>query len=425
MPGRVSLHDLLLAKRLVSEDHLLRAVEHQLVFGGKLGTNLVELGYVRLDDLGHLLAVQLGVQHADARALGDIPPGTLRRLTPKFCVENQALPLRFQGAVLHLALSDPRPERVQAIASQLGQRVVPYVVPELRMLFFLERYFRFERPGRFLRLPDGTESPFQRRHYLSPTIDLPVSSLLWPEEEGAYLVSGGTAAEGEIMVFSPVMDPVEGRTTLAPGLGHEPADEGDELIYLDELPGHRSATAGASVVVDPAALPEPPPSVQRLIERLSQARGGDEIAQLLVEPSLAHATLRLLFLVRGGLAVGYRAGGSLARPERVAELVVPIEKSWLLRRVMDTKDAALVDPSADPLQAMVAEFLGAPPPAEVCAVPVLLGGRAIHLLCLHAPRGARFPETALLDLRQLSGQASSAYLRLKASLAASRSLEHT
>ena len=82
-----SLHDILLQKRVVSPQNLLAALEHQLVFGGRLGTNLVELGYIRLDDLGQILAVQFGVRHADINVLSAVDHTTLSRIPARFCIE--------------------------------------------------------------------------------------------------------------------------------------------------------------------------------------------------------------------------------------------------------------------------------------------------------------------------------------------------
>ena len=63
------LHQILVSKGLVSEQKVIKALEHQLIYGGRIGTNLVELGYVRLDDLGRVLALQLGVRYAEAKDL--------------------------------------------------------------------------------------------------------------------------------------------------------------------------------------------------------------------------------------------------------------------------------------------------------------------------------------------------------------------
>jgi hypothetical protein len=420
------LHQILVSKGLVSEQKVIKALEHQLIYGGRIGTNLVELGYVRLDDLGRVLALQLGVRYAEAKDLEAIEPRALGAVDPAICVQNHVIPLRVEGNVLHLAMADPRPENLLALASRLGLRIVPYIVPELRLFFYLERHFNFERPGRYLRLPEEGPAAAQRRHYLTPTVDIEVTKLRLPEVEGSYqaLVSDSDA---EFMVFSPA----EFRETglggaLAsrpdiPVIGGGGQEPDDELIFLDER-------SGDDMYIDTSAFTEveasAPSQVPLILRNLESAAGSAAITQALVAPLYPQAEVRLLFWVRRDLAVACRAAGAIARPKRVPELVVPIAKSLLLTRAFDTKDAVRGEATDDPLQPLIAEYLGAPPPGEIHVVPVLLSARTIHLLCIYSRAGARLPDSARAELRLVSERATAAYVRLRDAIKAGQHVPH-
>ena len=58
----VKLGEMLLKAGLVTQEHLSAALEHQKKNGGKLGFNLVKLGFVREDDITQLLSEQYGVR---------------------------------------------------------------------------------------------------------------------------------------------------------------------------------------------------------------------------------------------------------------------------------------------------------------------------------------------------------------------------
>jgi hypothetical protein len=410
---RLGLHEILVSKGLVTEQKFSSALQHQLVYGGRLGTNLVELGYVRLDDLGHVLAMQLGVQHGEARALESIDPATLALVDPRLCVEDQIIPLRFEQQVLHLAMADPRPEHVVRLSSWLGCRIVPYVVPELRLLFYLERYYSIERPGRYLRAPDGSPQ-VQRRHYLTPTVDVDATRLRLPESEGSYRVSVDRTADVAAMVFSPVseVDGIAG--TLVPRGEAVRAAEENELVPLDEWP------QDSLIFVDTSAFEEldedAPSQAAAVLRRLELADGSAALTEALVAPLYPQAVVRLLFWVRGGHAIACRGAGEITRPKRVPELVVPVDKSLLLSWALESHEPVRANAAEDPLQPLIADYVGAPPPGEVYVAPVLLAGRTVHLLCFYSRQGRKLPSAALAELREISARTTAAYLRLRAAV---------
>lgn len=401
MPARMTLSEVLLRKALLTERDLARALRHQLVHGGRLGTNLVELGYVRLDDLASVLAAQRGVPAAAPRDLLDTPPSVLEAVDPAFCVRHQVIPFRFDGRALHLAMEDPDPDRVVALAAELGRKVVPYILPELRLHYLLERLYGVKRPGRFLRAPEGRERERRRRRWLEPTVSLAAASATARHLSLARMMRSGIdpLSSEDVMVF-PVIEELEDPPPDA-------APESEELRRLDER-------AAAEALVEPldAGAPDDtltPREVERLI---ASARSGAEIASALTRPFLAGTSASILFSVRDQLAVASLGAGHLQRPQMVPDLVVPIETSRVLGEAFATRECTRRPPADDDLQVLIAEYVGMATPGEIAVMPVLLRGRVVHLLCLYSYPGAKLPSSTLPDLRRLSEQVTSAYLRL-------------
>ena len=69
-PGRIG--DLLRRAGLLTAERLSRALERQRLQGRRLGTNLVQLKYMSLDNLSRALSVQHGVPEASADLLASV-----------------------------------------------------------------------------------------------------------------------------------------------------------------------------------------------------------------------------------------------------------------------------------------------------------------------------------------------------------------
>jgi len=397
--SRLSLREILFQKHLLDERALVAALRQQLVLGGRLGTNLVELGFVRLDDLGEMLSIQLGVPHAGTRELRGASLAALTRLDPGFCFREQVLPLAVEGGLLHLAMCDPRPERVVELSERLKQKIVPHVTPELRMYFYLEEYYRLERPKRYLRVPDGGEAFSRRRHYLFPTVDPLMADVL---TGSPYDDSQGRSPFGDedILIFSSAPEVVE---TPAPGE--------IELITLDERDGDSPRPPASRAPGGPAR--DRGDARRSVIEQLLTARTSADVAHLLVRPIHDEVALSVLYWVRGAFAIAWLIEGGL---ERDTDPVVSLETPSVLQLAFRRKEVFRTAGEDDTLQLLVADHLGVPPPGQVCVVPVTLFGRVVYLLCLQTRPGTQIADEAVVELQLLSDAATAALERMCAAL---------
>ena len=55
------LGEMLLKAKLITDDQLQKALDHQKEEGGKLGKNLVDLGFIKDEQITQLLSQQFGV----------------------------------------------------------------------------------------------------------------------------------------------------------------------------------------------------------------------------------------------------------------------------------------------------------------------------------------------------------------------------
>ena len=152
----MKLGELLVQNGLITKTQLREALEAQLVFGGRLGTNLVELGMTSTASLAEFLARQLEVGSLEPSEL-DFLPEEARLALPVDLVERyQIVPLRVEKRTLTLAMADPTDlAAVDAVAFHTGLRIVPVVAPELLVLYALEKFYGITRPNRYIRVGEA------------------------------------------------------------------------------------------------------------------------------------------------------------------------------------------------------------------------------------------------------------------------------
>ena len=144
MPTR--LGELLVARKIVGPDQIQAALASQKVNGGRLGLNLVELGFVTREEVGALLSRQYGVPSIslsrfdiDARVI-DLVPADLARA-------HQVVPIDRSGPTLVVAAADPTSSRALGeVARVTGCTVKPVVAAEAEMLGALARYYEGTAP---------------------------------------------------------------------------------------------------------------------------------------------------------------------------------------------------------------------------------------------------------------------------------------
>jgi hypothetical protein len=152
----MKLGEILVSRGLVSPEQVEDALFSQRQYGGRLGTNLIELGYITDDDLARCLSQQLSVPYARAEALAAIPADTIARLPRKLAEKYRTVPIKFQGGDLHVCMADPQNfAKLDELSFALNLRLHAYVVTEVSMNYALERYYGVRREVRMRDVTGG------------------------------------------------------------------------------------------------------------------------------------------------------------------------------------------------------------------------------------------------------------------------------
>jgi len=137
----VRIGELLLKEKRITPEQLQEALNYQRQHGGKLGFNLIKLGYVRDEEITALLSKQYGVPSI---ALGqfEIDAAIIKLVPAETAQRYQVVPLSRSGATLTIAMTDPTNVfAMDDIKFMTGYNVEPVVASELAVAEAIEKYY--------------------------------------------------------------------------------------------------------------------------------------------------------------------------------------------------------------------------------------------------------------------------------------------
>jgi len=147
------LGELLVARGKLTGEQLQKALQAQMIWGGHLGTNLIELGYLTEDELGEILAEAHSVRYAPYDMLQEIPSSILSSIPRGLVEKYKIIPFRFDGKKLHLVMLTPQDlMALDEVSFATGFQLIPYVTPEIRLFQILEKYYSIPRAKRYITL---------------------------------------------------------------------------------------------------------------------------------------------------------------------------------------------------------------------------------------------------------------------------------
>src|SRR5436190_12109504 len=143
----VRIGELLLKEKLITAEQLQQALSQQKANGGKLGYNLVKMGFVKDEQITSLLSKQYGVP-AISLAQFKIDPTIVKLVPTETARKYQMIPLSRSGSTLTIAMTDPTNVfAMDDIKFMTGYTVEPVVASEVAITDAIEKYYPSGKPG--------------------------------------------------------------------------------------------------------------------------------------------------------------------------------------------------------------------------------------------------------------------------------------
>jgi hypothetical protein len=345
------LGELLIIDGLLTQEQVEEGLRAQVMWGARLGTNLVELGMLDLDELSRALGRLHGLPAALSRHFAQADRALQILLRAELAAQHECVPVMRAGHK-HIVIASASPLDDAALAQVADDlavdpaRLVLSVSAELRIRFQLERVYGITRDQRFLR-SRGVEShstmlqlrPTVPSEHAEPRSEL--STLAALPRRTADVPPEAIAALAEALAREPPKpEPVsdDRRTylrTLADVLAEHP-DQHSVMArvlrhsrQIDVVTAEGFATAALGASIEDAEV-----AIRRAVDRdMLSRRVIGAVAHFV--PACASA---LLVVVRGDAAVSW--SGFCRDGTQLPPLAVPLDQVGLVPAVMRRRATA-------------------------------------------------------------------------------------
>lgn len=449
------LGELLTSTRLIEPEKVEQALRAQVVWGGRLGTNLIELGCIDLDGLSRALGRQRTLPAALARHFDKADAELQKKLPAELARQWSVVPLLRVGPEQKIALAalDPLPaEALVAIADAFGcaeSMLVVSVAAEMRVRYHLERVYQIARSARYLRTKGKTIPPFPQ---FGEDFDV--------DTDAEVIVESGTPKPvtekptGKAAVPPPPINPddltalIDAAIDQAIDIEVEALDDAkgrDRRTYVKtladqieaKLPPVPTITSAFPAIkeADVAALTSPTSLARMAIKRVavgadsvSEAKGPrtlqeaakgirrglsrDGVAELAIEALdefVPQCSAALLLVIRGEIATGWlhfsRANTS------TADVALPLDEPGLATRaIMHNMTARGMPDDLGPIdQALLHSLVEDSTEHHLAICPISIAGQVMCLLAAVVDHSS--PSTALEVIASAAGAAFTRLIR--------------
>ena len=371
------LGELLIKKNLLTQAQLEEALQAQVIFGGKLGTVLIEMGLITEDILAEILAQLLSVPCAKPGQLQSIPDNVIKIISAELAEKHKIIPVSVTGKKLTLAMADPHNlQSIDEISFRTGYIVRPILALEVRLIFALENYYDVKRTMRYIAPPKQVREELNQLHVFH-TNDGPVEAPDTNEELGTL---------GSEHIYQKP----ESRTVPKP----EPAILKDEIEELSD----------DDLIED---LEDVEVTLESTAQALVQITDRNDVADAVISYLGANYARAALFMVVAGQITGWRSAKEGQPIPGFDQFQLPLSEPSVLKTSVESNSFFLgpVPPSGANLA--LTTFLGKPAPKSALLLPMSMMGRVVGLIYVDDPKADL--SAAVVDVQQLSSKALMAF----------------
>jgi type II secretion system (T2SS) protein E len=442
----VSLSSLIVQREVATIRQVEEALARQVVYGGDLATNLLEVARLDESTLTRLVADLAKLPAVEPGALPK-PQASVRALVPsEMAAQRGLVPLAVENEKLILAVSERLPADVEeqlsfALGMPIEQRLAlsvrirealatAYDLPlERRMQRLVARLAGLDTGGTGS-MPPVLGPPPAVAEPPRPPSDPPRMGSATPgrftdRAEGPsggpkrYRTSQGFLAppkplppEAVTAVAHPKV-PETGDPSKTGELGAEPATR----LHHSTLPVRAYESDRPTLLQRSVATMRPtrrrrgPITLEVAKKELDSSPDRDALLELFFEFARQFFDYTAIFIVHGDIAEGRDAFGVGASRERVLGIGVPLDLPSLLATARDRKKPVTARPSAEGLDAVLLGDLERKTRGLVLVVPVVVRTRAVALLLGDCGDGGVDPQS-VGEVVQFSGAVGHAFERL-------------
>ncbi len=375
----------LVAKGAINGEQLRVALDAQTRFGGRLGFNLVDLGFLSPLDLTRHLGAYHGIDSVEPTEVRGIRWDILNSVPREQLLKHRAIPIAMTKGRITVVMSDPsNVQAVDEMAFATGKAIHVRVAPDFIIKRALETYFG----ASFVELvrPQQSETVAQFKAQA--------------QARSGFAASNGTRAAGAVGATASGLANVE--VERIPGLMTRPTERQeveDEWLGVRSTPwpveqASRGVAAPARVTAPEEELPlvvgepveeavpqrgeiVPISSLAAACRQLADARHRADVAAVLLGYASTVFDRAALFHVGPRGLRGWRAIGGTVEEQRFREARVTIGAGFA-HEIVARRELVVRELRIDPTGIALARTLGiGATPRSVCGVRIDVRGQPV------------------------------------------------
>jgi len=148
-----SLGQTLLKRNKINLIQLNLALDFKVFYGGRLGTNLLELGILKEDQLSRALSESLGLPFALESDFENISFELIQKIPREVAYRTLSVPFGLMDSHLYTAMVEPRNQRAyEELRAASPHPLLVHIAPEIRIHMALEHYYQIHMNSRMKNL---------------------------------------------------------------------------------------------------------------------------------------------------------------------------------------------------------------------------------------------------------------------------------
>jgi len=378
MRNKKRFGEYLVEKKVITKAQLEEAIDAQVIYGGRIGTNLVEMGYLSINSLTMYLSQYHNLPSPTEDEIKNIKGDVIGMLPKQLAIKHQAIPFSFDGRRLKVVIADPSNlSGIDEIAFSSGSSIITYILPEIMIFMLLERYYGFRRETRYLLLSKAEKKEYGIS-YKREIQKKPVVGMTDEKGEQGYLTT-----EDEFKKLY-----IEKKASVPVRKGEEywkeETKERDSLhIKVDELFATEEVEAQneeyeVEILEEEERQPEPVDFKQAL-HLMSNAKNRDELGEAIIRYCSFFFKRACLFIVNRDRLIGWDGCGEGVKRDKIKRLVMNVESASTLGFVVETGGHYLGRFPEDSANRSFFELIGGMPKSGFI-IPIHFKGRVVNLL---------------------------------------------
>ena len=361
------LGDYLIEHGEISPDQLDEAIEYQCIYGGKLGTSLIELGLIGEERLARILSKLLRLHYIKPELLMKVPGDILKLVPKQLAIKNQVVPYYREKNKLYVAIGNINNlAAIDELSFQLNLHIVPLAMPEVRLMLALQKHYGMELSPRFEALAAQIKFRNKAAAKIKPKTEEPAPDLAGSENAWPLL------GDEEI--------------------GPAPDDTSDFTYdrYQEEIG---------------AAAPE-----DNFAQRLVKATDRNDIARALIDHLGPQYQGCALLMVKATTATGWLCKANNVEQKDFDRLQIPLLEPSIFSQVVKNKTHLLGMVNDTPNNRRLLVHFTSNPPQTALIIPLLVKERLVSLLYIQD--GIEKLERHFGDLQNLARKTEMAFAML-------------